>query len=165
MATKSALYEYFWWIPTNEIGDEKPTAFLLCQLSKKDRDKKTHREQSLSMIRMFSSLPDADMIPDRIKQAVENMQGDEGFDADIYEKCVKEIKNIYVGTELKESITDPKEIVLAIAGLTDPNVSRELDTVIWNTSTLTEFECLNFTPTSGCSNVKRIAPDQSKIEK
>ena len=164
MATKSALYEYFWWIPSSEAEDERPTAFLLCQMSKKDRDIVNYRNEALSVMSVMVRMQGAENIPDRMKEMMDGAKMEQGFNEDMYRRCVKEIRNIYVKGEFTESITEPDEIITAIAGLVDDDISKELDDTLWNSSQLTEFESENFTPSSGFSSAFRTIPAQNAIE-
>jgi hypothetical protein len=164
MAQKSSLYEYFWWIPTKELGDSNPTAFLVCGLSKGDKDRISHRNMNAQVLATIARMPDKDSIPDRVRSALESVQTEEGFDANMYGKCIKEIKNIYVKGELVESLVDKNEIIKAIEGLVDEEVSAELDDVIWNRSDLTEVEAQNFTPSSGCNSVFQTKAEKNPSE-
>lgn len=169
MAIKSALFEYFWWIPTSELEDEKPTAFLLCQMSKKERDIVLHKNESLSTLAVITQMQGSENVPDRIKAMLESTKVEQGFEAEMYSRCIKEIRNINVLEEgkmyvFKESLTNKEDIVKAVAGLKDAAIGTELDNVLWNSSNLTEFETANFTPSSGYNNVFQTIPVKSPIE-
>jgi hypothetical protein len=164
MARKSALKVDFWCIPTLEIGEEKPTAFRMRQMVKRDFDRYRHKNQLGAMIPLLLDAIGENQLEDQLQEAYARKQGDEGFDEDIYRECISEVKNIYVDGDFKESITDPDEIVTAIAGLEDVEVSDELDNILWRRSTLEPFETVNFTPSSGCNSVCRTKPDDPTNE-
>jgi len=155
MAIKSALFDYVWFIPEKEIADPKPTAFLLRQMSKKDMDIVSKRTRSEAMLTMLINQTMEDDASGIVKEALTKAKTESGFEEEVYRSCVKEIRNIYVEDKFVESITDPDEIVKAVAGLKDSEVATELDSVLWNISTLEEFEAQNFTPTSGYNSVCR----------
>ena len=54
MAVKSALYVYRWFIPTVEIEEDHPTAFLIRQMSKRDIDAVQDKKQSTALLQMMS---------------------------------------------------------------------------------------------------------------
>jgi len=161
MAQKSGSFVYQWWIPKLELGEDLPTAFLLRQMGKKDFDIYRHKQQMSAMVPMVLKAlkgDQEDIVMD-LQGVAEAVRAEDGFDASLYARCIKEIRNVYVGKEFKESLTDAQEIVNWIAGLEDQNVSDEMDDVLWRRSTLTEFESANFTPTSGCSVVFRTTDE------
>lgn len=164
MATKSVENEFFWFIPTPELGDEKPTAFLVCGLTKRGKDKIRYREMNAQVLNAIARVR-SDDLPERLRDAITAVKSDEGFDVEMYQSCVKEIRNIYYKGELKKSLTDPDDIVNAIAGIVDDSISQELDDVIWSRSELTEAESQNFTPSSGCNNVFQTKQENSQKEK
>ncbi len=164
MARKSALKVDFWWIPTCEIGEDQPTAFRMRQMVKRDFDKYRHKNQLGAMIPLLLDAVGETKMEDELREAYTRKEADDGFDTDIYRACISEVRNIYVDGEFKESITDPAEIVTAIAGLEDIEVSDELDGVLWRRSTLEPFETVNFTPSSGCKRVCRTIPDDPTNE-
>lgn len=164
MARKSALNTDFWWIPTCEIGDERPTAFRMRQMVKRDFDTYRHKNQLGAMIPLLLEAVGEGQLENALQEAYTRKQVEDGFDGDIYKSCISEIANIYVDGEFKDKITDPDDIVSAIAGIEDIEVSDELDIVLWRRSQLEEFEVANFTPTSGSSVVFRTAPDQEENE-
>ncbi len=129
MARKSALKVDFWWIPTCEIGEDQPTAFRMRQMVKRDFDKYRHKNQLGAMIPLLLDAVGETKMEDELREAYTRKEADDGFDTDIYRACISEVRNIYVDGEFKESITDPAEIVTAIAGLEDIEVSDELDGV------------------------------------
>ena len=166
MAQKSGSFDFKWWIPTVELEEEIPTAFLLRQMSKKDFDIYRHKQQMSAMIPMVVKAlkGDADDVTSELKDISEAVRAEDGFDAGLYVRCVKEIRNIYVKGEFVDFIDDPQEIVNFIAGMSDMDTSEELDDVLWRRSTLTEFETANFTPTSGYNVVLRIAGEDQMSE-
>jgi hypothetical protein len=165
MAIKSSLYDWFWWIPTSELEDENPTAFLMRQMSKKDKDVAMNKKQGETILSSLLSETDEEEVGGRLKRALEKQRTEAGFDSSIYGSCIKEIRNIYVKGELVESITEKQQIVEAVAGLVDQDASIELDDALWRISTLTEVEKANFTPSSGCSVVYRTVRESQTKKK
>lgn len=166
MAQKSGSFDFKWWIPKAETGDDLPTAFLLRQMGKKDFDIYRHKQQVAAMIPMVLKAlgGDGEDSVEGLRDVTEAVRAEEGFDGSLYARCVKEIRNVYHKGEFVESLADAKDIVEWIAGIEDQNVAEELDDVLWRRSTLTEFESANFTPTSGY-NVVCQTEDESQTEK
>lgn len=164
MAIKSAMFDKKWWIPESEIGAEKPTAFLLRQMSKKDVDIVRHKTEMASVLSMVLSRRKQDIVDPNVIDRIQEISADTGFDIDIYERCIFEIRNVYHNGTFKESVTDKKEVVEVIAGIEDSKIGAALDETLWRRSTLEEFEALNFTPTSGCSVVVRTKTESQTKE-
>lgn len=166
MAQKSGSFDFKWWIPSIELEEELPTAFLLRQMGKKDFDIFRHKQQMSAMIPMVVKAlkGEGEGVRDELQDVVETVRSDEGFDASLYARCVKEIRNVYYKGEFKDSLTDPQDIVNWIAGIESQEVSDELDDVLWRRSTLNEFETANFTPSSGCSVVYRTSDEDQTNE-
>ena len=163
MAIKSAMFENKWWIPESEIGSDKPTGFLLRQMCKKDFDIVRHKTQMASVLSMVLSRRGDEPIAPGVGERLQEISSDNGFDSDIYSRCIKEIKNVNHKGVFKESLTEVKDILDFVAGIEDDNIGNQLDDILWRRSTLEEFEALNFTPTSGCSCVVRTkVADQTK---
>ena len=162
MAGKSAVYVYRWFIPTVEIEEDHPTAFLIRQMSKRDIDAVQDKKQSTALLQMMSEYMEDEETSERVKGYLDRVVADQGFNRDIYGNCIKEIKNIYINDEFKESITDRKEIVDFVAGLEDVSVGQELDSVLWRESVLDEVELQNFTPQSGTGTVCRIQVEKKE---
>lgn len=153
MPIKSCTFQKTWWIPKSEIGQEKPTAFLISQMAKKEFDINRHKSELEMISSMVTSSQEKESIPNlRLAQA---KVSDSGFSSDIYRKCVHEIRNVYVGDDFKEVLTKEEDIINFIAGMEDQEIGNELDDAIWRRSTLERFEEENFTPTSGCNSVCR----------
>ena len=165
MAAKSALFKYVWWIPTSELAEENPTAFKIRQMSKKDVDAEQERTQSMALIHALRERVQASDGDQAIKDAMTKVVDDGGFNSTLYKSTVSEIRNIYIEDNLVESITDPMEIVNAIAGLEDHDLAKELDETIWRNSTLEPFEAQNFTSPSGQVAVCRTAAEDQTTEK
>lgn len=170
MATKSSIYKYIWWIPSKEIGDDKPTSFHLRQMSKKDRDIERERTQSNTVTSMILNRINESDVSEDIKNSIVKSKNDLGFNGTLYRNCIDEIRNIFVVnretglSEFKEKISNPDEIVSAIAGIEDDEVSNELDSVLWRLSELEEFEEVNFTRTVGLPTVFRMKIEAQKKE-
>jgi hypothetical protein len=168
MAQKSSSFVYQWWIPKAELEEDLPTAFLLRQMGKKDFDIFRYKQQMSAMVPMvLKALQGADDPEDTVadlQSVVEAARAEDGFDASLYARCIKEIRNVYFKGEFVEVLDKPKDIVEWLAGLEDQDTSEELDEVLWRRSTLTEFETANFTPTSGYSAVCRTADGDQTSE-
>lgn len=164
MATKSALNTMFWWIPTCELESDRPTAFRMRQMSKKDFDAYRHKNQLGAMLPLLMDAIGKTELEEEVRDIFTRKQAEEGFDTALYRNCVLEIVNMYVDEEFRDSITEPEDIVTAIAGIGDLDVSDEMDEVLWRRSTLEDFETVNFTPSSGCKRVCRTTPEDPKKE-
>lgn len=168
MAQKSGSFIYQWWVPTAELQEELPTAFLLRQMGKKDFDIVRYKQQMSAMLPMvlkaMKGVEDEENLTGELASVAESVRAEDGFDASLYQRCVKEIRNVYFKGEFVESLTDPKDIVSWIAGIEDPIVADELDDALWRRSTLTDFESANFTPTSGYNAVCRTADGDQTSE-
>ena len=165
MAAKSALFKYVWWIPTSELTEESPTAFLMRQMSKKDVDAQQERTQSMALVHALRDRLEVSEGDRTVKDAMTKVVDEGGFNAPLYKSTVSEIRNIYIEDDLVESITEPAEIVKAIAGLEDHELAKELDDAIWRNSTLEPFEAQNFTSPSGQVAVCRTATEDQATEK
>lgn len=155
---KSSQFKYQWFIPSSEMDSEKPTAFLIRQMSKKQYDASKDREGRLEkMGALWSYMEGSQEVSEEVKKSIAESRISQGFDDALYRDCVKEIKNIEVEGEAKDSVTDKDEIVKAIAGIESQEVSDELDSAIKRVSELEEYEALNFTPSAGKYPVCRIA--------
>lgn len=155
---KSSQFKYQWFIPSVELDSEKPTAFLIRQMSKRQYDAMKDRETRSERIgAIWSYMEGSTEVADDVKKAIAESRITQGFDEALYKDCVKEVRNIEVEGEYKESITDRSEIIKAIAGIEDQEVSEELDDAIKRLSTLEEFEVVNFTPSAGKYPVLRTA--------
>lgn len=159
MAAKSALLKYFWWIDESEIGEDKPTAFKLRQMSKKDIDEQEERTRGVALLQALRSRLSDDEAQAETKATLDKILSSGAFNSALYRSCVAEIKNIYVDGEFFETITDVDEIVKAIAGLEDEGLGRRLDSVIYRSSTLEPFEAQNFTSPSGSVPVCKTATE------
>ncbi len=162
---KSSQFKYQWFIPSCELDAEKPTAFLLRQMSKKQADAKRDREENSTRIgALWAYAEQSDDFNKDVKKRLAEARLNQGFDSTLYRDCVKEIRNVELEGELVESITDPEEIVKFIAGMEDTEAGEELDQVLSRMSELEEFEAVNFTPSAGKYSVCRTVIGRQKNE-
>ena len=145
MALEAIHQERIEYVPSQEKDSDRPTTIVIKPIER------------LDFFRLASKYGDLLSNPEELKEPESgNVRLDtkETFDfiCDVIKLSVKEIQNVYVGTEFYSKITDPNTIFQVIFNFKDISITNEVIDEILKTSFSNEEETQNFFDTSNSTS-------------